>query len=165
VIEVPAFIIDRKVVLRDVGKHLTKALRAEIKDLLSAASVPTAVADRVQGLIAIYQPVLKMTKRSGQPNQSSSLMNPAYEINPRVEDAEDIAQAFQEFYDIIEEELYATGSPNLLTRIRPEGSSDEKERERKAKNQELNEVRIKDILEVIERTVCTLLYDRYVCFV
>lgn len=88
-------------------------------------------------------------------------MHPAYEVNPRVDEAEEVGQTFQEFYDVIENDLYATSSPRLSRRKQEGSVDDEKDRERRERDQEKNEAKIRDILEVIERTVCTLLYDRW----
>jgi hypothetical protein len=162
VISVPAFILDRRVSLKDVGKQLTKALRAEAKDALAGAGVPSAVMDRTLALLDTWQPLLKVPKKDSG-SGGGSLMSPNYAVNPVTEDADVIEDALQDFYGALEEDLHATSSPTSATlHKRRSDADDEKERDRAARKQVDQEARIKDTLEAVERTICTLLYDRCV---
>lgn len=153
VIDVAAFTVDRRIVFKDVSKGLIKALRAEEKELL--ASVPTWVSERAQGFMAGLHPLLKAPRGSPQ-SQGSHLMNPAYVVNPLDDAAEDISRDFQDFYAALEDDLHTGGSP-VVKRGHENG---EEEKEKKAKGRVDSEARIREILEVVERTVCSLLYDR-----
>lgn len=158
VIDVAAFTVDRRVVFKDVGKALVKALRAEAKDAL--AGCPPWVAERTQSFMAGFHPLLKAPRNSPQ-GQGSNLMSPAYVVNPLEDAAEDIARDFQDFYAAIEEDLRAGGSP-VIARRDHEGGHDEKDREKKARGRIDSEAKIREVLETVERTVCSLLYDRQV---
>lgn len=156
IIEVAAFTVDRRIVFKDVGKALVKALRTEAKEQL--ASVPPWVSERTQSFMAGLHPLLKAPRGSPQ-SQNSHLMSPAYVVNPLEDAAEDLARDFQDFYSALEDELHAGGSP-VVGRRGHDNGEDDKEKERKTRGRVDSEVRIREILEVVERTVCSLLYDR-----
>lgn len=157
-IDVAAFTIDRRIVFKNVGKALTKALRAETKDQL--AGVPPWVTERVQAFMACLYPVLKAPRGSPQ-SQGSHLMSPAYVVNPLEDAVENVARDFQDFYATLEEDLRAGGSP-VVGRRSHENGDDEKEKERKMRGRVDSEAKIREIMETVERVVCSLLYDRSV---
>jgi hypothetical protein len=110
VVDVSAFVLDRRVVLKNAGKALTKALRAEAKDMLAATSVLSDAADRAQGFLPRHAPLFRAPRGAG----AASLMRPAHKPNAAADDAEALAVAFPDFYAAVEDELHASASPTLL---------------------------------------------------
>jgi hypothetical protein len=158
-IDVPAFIVDRRVTLKDVGRQLHKALRTEAKDAMAGAGVPSSVMDRTLTFLNAWAPVVKGPKKPG--DGAGGLMSSNFVLNAPVDDASAAEQALQDLYAALEEDLRATGSPVSATlRRRTHEGDEEKERERVARRQMDLEARIRDVLEVIERVICTLLYDQ-----
>ncbi|ETW79165.1 hypothetical protein HETIRDRAFT_420333 [Heterobasidion irregulare TC 32-1] len=158
--DVNAFSIDRRIVRKDVTKHINRALKAEIKETLSVSGAPPWVVDRVNEFTAGLYPFTKGLPHSKGPfshGESGSPPSPVYIIDPPKETPEELSQQFQDFYDILEEELHTAKSP---TTARPRNESFEAEQEKKANTNYTDEVWIRDILEAVERVTCSLFYDR-----
>ncbi|KAH9967439.1 hypothetical protein BC827DRAFT_1174176 [Russula dissimulans] len=71
-----------------------------------------------------------------------------YVIDPPQETAEELAVQFQSFYVELEEALFAGGTEQ------------EKARERRPNGKYVSEKQAREILEVVERVICSLFYDR-----
>ncbi|EGN91890.1 hypothetical protein SERLA73DRAFT_118025 [Serpula lacrymans var. lacrymans S7.3] len=155
VVELSAFSIDRSIVSRDVRRDIVDALSSEMHEAFMG--LPTWVVDRVQSFTTFLHPLVKASKKTLQDIGSSPAKMP-YIINPLTESPEEISEKLQEFYSTLEQDLW-TGQTSLR---RKEGPSvefgDDKERQDKFKAED--DLRIREILELVECTICTLFYDR-----
>ena len=157
-VEVAAYTIDRRVVRKDVGKAINKALKLEVKEALS--SVPSWVIDRVHDFsIGLYPFVRSHDVKQG------TTSSPLYVIEPPHETAEELARQFQSFYAELEEDLLTGGSSPVTARPAREASSEadqENARERRPNGKAVSEQHAHGILEAVERVICSLFYDRFV---
>ena len=154
VVEISAFIIDTPIIRRTVVKSLAKAIKSEVKELLG--SVPTWTVDRVQTFSASMLPFPKK-QRSTREGTAVDKIAPAYSVAAYEELPGDLEDAFQAFYESIEDELRVDGSPTTFRR-RDDKPDDDSVRA-KAKDQD---EKVNDVLERVERTLCTVFYDRQV---
>ncbi|KII87103.1 hypothetical protein PLICRDRAFT_42742 [Plicaturopsis crispa FD-325 SS-3] len=155
VVEVSAFTIDRRIVRKDVGKEITKALKTEIKE--SLAGTPSWVVDRVQNFSVGLYPLVKAPKKSPPPPEGGVSPPPSpYMVNASEEIPEELSEKFQDFYALLEQDLRAGGSPLLGRRREDVSADDDRERERRVES----DSRVREILESVERTICTLFYDK-----
>ncbi|TFK39557.1 hypothetical protein BDQ12DRAFT_682001 [Crucibulum laeve] len=183
VVEVPAFTIDRKIVRKDLAKEVNKALKNEVRDALAACAplgsvpVPGWVAERIQEATAGWFPFVKVAPAS--PNARRTLVKSGdspstkdtWIVNPMEESPEDIAERLQDFYICLEQDMRAGGTPFLPRRRdkerdrenekeRESDAEDEKKRETREQEKLAGEGRIRGVMEAVERTVCTIFYDR-----
>lgn len=101
----------------------------------------------------------KLQDIGGNPNRI------VYAVNGALDKPEELADKFQAFYRVVEAELRNEGHVRVEEGTREDGVdtgglqdlAPVGEKEAKA-----DEVRIRDVLETIESTLCTLLYDRQV---
>lgn len=156
VIEVSAFTIDSALNRRNISKDLTKFVKNEIKEALTGC--PSWVLDRTQTFSTTFVPFPKAPRRpkDGNGNQiiasdQSSLLSLVADEDP----IEEVSQAFQLFYEKLEEDLKAEGSSSSFRRKDGRQSEDEKEKER----HELDD-KVRDTLEKVERALTTIFYDR-----
>jgi hypothetical protein len=157
-IEVAAFTIDRRIIRKDVGKAINKALKLEVKEALSSSGVPSWIIDRVHDFTVGLYPFVK-SHDAKQGITPSSL----YVIEPPHETAEELARQFQAFYAELEEALVAGGGSPVTARPVREASLEmeqEKPRERRPNGKAVSEQHARVILEAVERVVCSLFYER-----
>ena len=178
--EVPAFTIDRKIIHKDISKEMNNALKAEMKAALLAAPVPGWVADRTIEFTVDWFPFsTAATTAPHLDKKNSKDRGKVYEVNPVEEVSEDAAERLQDFYFELEQDMRAhtpfrpkhsipvskEGSTKHADRVEKEPESDadhEKDRERREHEKLDSEAKIRDIMEAVERTVCSLFYDRSV---
>jgi len=181
--EVPAFTIDRKIIHKGVSKEMNKALKAEMKAALLAAPVPGWVADRTIEFTVDWFPfTIAATTAPHLDKKNSKDKGKVYEVNPVEEGSEDAAERLQDFYFELEQDMRAhtpfrpkhsipvsrEGSMKHADReqvVEKEPESDAenvKEREMKEHEKLDSDAKIRDIMEAVERTVCSLFYDRSV---
>ncbi|KAJ8694979.1 hypothetical protein PTI98_007609 [Pleurotus ostreatus] len=168
VCEITAFAINRKIVSKDIGREINRALRAEIKE--SLAGLPTSVTDRVHEFSSDFYPLVKASKFSankkpfkttetgspGFPGQSPAASSSSVLIiNPILESPEDLSERFQDFYASVEEDLRG-GSTPFLSRKRDDQPPGEETVTQKIDS----DAKIAEIMETVERTICSLFYDR-----
>ncbi len=159
-IEVAAYTINRRIVRKDVTKAINKALKIEVKETLSSSGVPPWAIDRVHDFTVGLYPFVRShdVKQGATP---SSL----YVIDPPQETAEELATQFQAFYVELEERLLGGGVSPATTRPIRENFPDaeqEKARERRPNGKAVSEQHMREVLEAVERVVCSLFYDRFV---
>ncbi|TDL23809.1 hypothetical protein BD410DRAFT_746660 [Rickenella mellea] len=159
VVEVSAFAIDRHINRREVAKVLTKAIKTEIKD--SLAGIPPWVVDRVQSFSINLHPMPKTSKRARSevvPSDASY----AYSVSTIDEPPDEMERTFQSFYSSLEEDLNSSsgGSPTLLRKRDERNAEDDNERKKGISDKDEHEARNRQILEKVERTICSLFYDR-----
>ncbi|KAH7919350.1 hypothetical protein BV22DRAFT_1123345 [Leucogyrophana mollusca] len=157
IVEVSAFSIDRHICRKDVGRDIVSALKSEIQDSLN--DVPPAICERVQNFAAWLHPLVKSPKKKLHDIGGSPSKTP-YIINAILESPEEIADKFQEFYAALEHELQASDSPISSRRREDPFVEGEHENERREREKAENDTRVHEILETVERTLCTLFYDR-----
>ena len=145
---------------KDVGKAMNKALKLEVKEALSSSGVPSWVIDHVYDFTVGLYPFAR--SRDVKQGTTSS---PLYVIEPPHETAEELARQFQYFYAELEEDLLAGGSSPVTARPAREAFSEadqEKARERRPNGKAVSEPHAREILEAVERVICSLFYDRSV---
>ncbi|KAI9464818.1 hypothetical protein F5148DRAFT_999971 [Russula earlei] len=157
-IEVAAYSIDQRIVRNDVSKAINKVLKNEVKETLASSGVPSWVIDRVHDFTVGLHPFV----RSSDMKQGTTPPS-LYVIDPPQETAEELATQFQAFYVDLEEALLAGGvSPVTARPIRESilEAEQEKARERRPSGKIVSEQRAREILEAVERVICSLFYDR-----
>ncbi len=156
-IEVAAYSIDRRIVRKDVSKAINKALKNEVKETLLASGVPSWAIDHVHDFTAGLYPFVK----NGNTKNGTASSSP-YIIDPPRETAEELATQFQTFYADLEEGLFSGGNSGTARPTR-DGSLEaeqEKARERRSNGKVMSEEHVCEVLEAVERVICTLFYDR-----
>lgn len=90
-----------------------------------------------------------------------------YVVNDVIGGAEELAEKMQEFYGVIEAELrrgVQRGAGVSAEQGDVPGQKVEEDEKEDAHAEEEEEARIRDVLETVEATLCSLLYDRYTSF-
>jgi len=171
VIETSVMVIQRKIVRKDVGKAMNKNVRREIKASLNPLTlntsdgvmeVPEWVVQRVLELCEFWFPFIRApktisSKKFGAMGHGSEKEREQWVVNPmEVEHFEDTVDFIQDFYakleDYLRVEFLGTNNHNE--------SSDQEKTERATTTRE--EIMIQSIIELVEKTVCSIFYDRYV---
>lgn len=148
--DVSAFTIDRAIIRRNVSKTISKLIKTEIKE--SLAGLPTWVIDRAQNFAACFLPFPKSLKqlKDGSASVPTSDQSSIISVSAYDDPISDVSQAFQGFYESLEEELRAGDSPSSLRKkdsVHNENGVDKK---------------VRDTLEKVERTLTSVFYDRLV---
>lgn len=148
--DVFVYTIDRKIVRNEVAKEVNKGLRAELKSVL-LGSTPNWVVDRVLYFTTEWMPFVRVrgSKRDG-------LERVGYVVNALEESSDDAADRVQEFLGLLEEDLRGA---MVKRRTSSEGEADTEKGEKEAEG---FQERIREILELVERVVTSLFYERYV---
>jgi hypothetical protein len=134
-------------------KDLAKAIKNEIKE--SLGNVPSWVADRVQAFCASMLPFPKK-QRSSREGTAVEKIAPAFTVAAYEELPDELEDAFQSFYELLEEQLKADNSATGL-RIWEDKQNDESSVNKEKAQQE---GKVREILERVERTLCSVFYDR-----
>jgi hypothetical protein len=165
-------------VRRDVAKEINKTLKAEVKATLEAASasalgnvpIPAWVVDRVHDITADWYPFIKQTAplRKRRLNEKETTGS-GYIVNAYEENAGDAAERLQDFYFGLEQDMRAGGTPFISKRKDKDKekdaeseAEDEKVRDKREQERMGGETRIRAVMEVVESTITSLFYDRYV---
>jgi len=168
VIETSVMVIQRKIVRRDVGKAMNKNVRREIKASLAlntsdgAMEVPEWVVQRVLELCEFWFPFIRApktisSKKFGAAGHGYEKEREQWVVNPmEVEHFEDTVDFIQDFYAKLEDYLRV----ELLGANNHNESSGQGKTERATTMRE--EIMIRSIIELVEKTVCSIFYDRYV---
>ncbi|KAG6846732.1 hypothetical protein H0H93_012197, partial [Arthromyces matolae] len=164
VVEISAFTIDRKIIRKDVARDMNKALKREVKALLETGlHMPSWVGDRVHEFTAEWYPFVKEDKNKSLLLSRSPVEKDnggQYVVSWTEEAPENSSIRVQDFYLALEQEMrLSEGSP--MGRYKKEseegdGASDEK----RIKDKIESEAKIKESMDVVERTICSLFYDR-----
>jgi hypothetical protein len=175
-IEVSAFTIDRRIVRKEIGREMNKILKAELKAALNASAslgnipIPSWIVERVQHMTATWYPFVKapssspLKKKTGSEKETSSI---GYFVNPVAENPDDIAERLQDFYSCLAQDMMRIGRTPFSSKRREKDESDgEDDQERGKREHEMMgiETRVRDVMEVVERTITSLFYDRFVLF-
>ena len=174
-IEVSAFTIDRRIVHKEIGREMNKVLKAELKAALNASAslgnnpMPSWIVERVHDVTAPWYPFVKVPssssrKKLGSEKETSSSIG--YFVNPVAENPDDAAERLQDFYLCLAEDMRVGGMPFSSKRKERDGEDGEDEQERDKREHEMMEVetRVRDVMEVVERAITSLFYDRFVPF-
>ena len=154
---------------------MNKILKAELKAALNASTslgntpMPSWIVERVQDMTATWYPFVKapssspLKKKTGSEKETSSI---GYFVNPDAENSDDAAERLQDFYLCLAEDMRVGGMPFSPNRREKEESDGVDEQERDKREHEIMEIetRVRDVMEVVERTITTLFYDRFVPF-
>ncbi|KAJ8516880.1 hypothetical protein ONZ45_g5866 [Pleurotus djamor] len=168
--EISALAISHKVVFKDIGKEINRALRAELKESLQG--IPASVIERVHQFSADFYPLIKASRNpsprkakkapqvvvEGTPPGASPSSSSMLVVNPIQETPEDLCERFQDFYASLEEDLRG-GSTPFLSRKREDQSQSQGVPEATPQKVD-SEAKVMEIMETIERTICSLFYDR-----
>ncbi|KAF5332134.1 hypothetical protein D9611_008124 [Ephemerocybe angulata] len=161
-IDVTAFTIDRKIVRYDVAKEINKGLKHEIKGLLASSSgpkdafpMPGWVLDRVLDFTVDWFPFVRVKAKQDQERSG-------YVVNTLEESSDDAADRVQEFLMLLDQDLRAAGTPFVHRHSRGSESDADVEKERDRREQEglQVETRVREVLELVERIICSLFYER-----
>ncbi|RDB15935.1 hypothetical protein Hypma_003597 [Hypsizygus marmoreus] len=169
VVDVSAFTIDRRIVRKDVAKDMNKALKKEVKDALGEAALPAWVVDRVHEFTAEWYPFVRdKTPGGGRGGEKAGKEGSAFGVAWVGDSPEDTATRMQDFYLGLEQDLRVWVS-SFLGRGKREREVDgegEKnaggsvEDERRVRDKIDNEAKIKEVMDAVERAICSLFYDR-----
>jgi hypothetical protein len=159
--DISAFTIDRRILRKEVGREMNKALRNEVKE--SLAGLSSWVVERVHEFTAELYPLVKASSRRtvGIGKGEKVPPVPAYVVNEFEETPEQISQRLQDFYGQLEQDLRLGGTP-FLGRRREEQGEGEKDNERRVLEKMESEGKIREALEIVEKTICSCFYDRWV---
>ena len=171
-IEVSAFTIDRRIFRKEIGREMNKILKAELKAALNASAslgnipMPSWIVERVQDVTAPWYPFVKSTsistlkKKTGSEKETSPI---GYFVNPFAENPDDAAERLQDFFLCLAEDMRVGGIPVSSPNRREKDELDGVEEQERDKR-EHEETRVRDVMEIVERTITTLFYDRFVPF-
>ena len=154
---------------------MNKVLKAELKAALNASAslgnipMPSWIVERVHDVSAVWYPFVKAASSSpkkklgGSEKETSSI---GYFVNPVAENPDDAAERLQDFYLCLAQDMRVGGKPLSSKRKEKDESDAEDEQERDKREHELMEIetRVRDVMEVVERTITSLFYDRFVSF-
>ncbi|KAG5339356.1 hypothetical protein C0989_004636 [Termitomyces sp. Mn162] len=168
VIEISAFTIDHKIVRKDIAKDMNKALRREAKSLLETGlHMPSWVGDRVHEFTAEWYPFVKEDKNKSlllnhRTREKEKKENGDQYVVAWTEEApENTAERVQGFYLALEQELRLSEESFLARLMKEHGENGESaEDEKRVKEKIESEAKIQESMETVERTICTLFYDR-----
>ncbi|THH32050.1 hypothetical protein EUX98_g2138 [Antrodiella citrinella] len=181
---VPAFTLNTRIIRRDVAKGVLKAIHTEIKRDLDHA--PSWVSERLEEFAAKCE-LLPFVKN--KPKNSLKLVagsgagdvvaQAGYSVPKEIsgeDGVEELGRRCQEFYLDLEEELarrkwrvgkFLGHSPHVNGAVSVESASassgDEKEKDGDDGDDQVEdekEKRIREMLENVERTLCSMFYDR-----
>ncbi|KAF9525927.1 hypothetical protein CPB83DRAFT_817737 [Crepidotus variabilis] len=170
-IEMSAFAINRRIVMKDVGKDINKAIKTELKLSLKGAaargeaSIPYWTTERVLDFAVDWYPFVKspgtpVKAKFGGDRSPRDSGRPTFVVNSLEENPDDMADRMQEFFQALEEDMRVSGTP--FTTARKESGSeiaDEKEIRKGTERQE-DQLKIQEVMEVVERSINWLFYDR-----
>ncbi|QRV88906.1 nuclear receptor corepressor 2 [Ceratobasidium sp. AG-Ba] len=149
---VAAYAIDRRISRATIAKEATRAIKGEIKAVLSTSGIPSWVKDRVTSFVNPLLPVPKASRRlSGGANQT---------LRPDMSSPQAASDSVQHFFGSMEEELFAYFGAG--GRRKEDPSVDEKTAaDAKREDNEEKDRRMREVMEKVERVVCTLFYERF----
>ncbi|KAF8141862.1 hypothetical protein EV363DRAFT_35915 [Boletus edulis] len=159
-IDISAFVIDTVLSRTEIATGIIGALKGEIAIALN--DQPPWIVERVHTFALPYFPFVKLP--AGKKKLQDIGGNPnrvVYAVNAALDKPEEYADKFQAFYRAVEAELRNTGRVRAEEGTHVDGldtsglQDAEPERE-----EQVDEAQIRDVLETIEATLCTLLYDR-----
>lgn len=164
-----------------MAKSVLRTIHNEIKHELHSA--PSWVSDRVEDFATKHSllPFLKYKPKTKLGGTAEAGQATGYTVTPDLtgeDGVEELGRTFQEFYIDLEEELmrrkWRLGRgmlPNGGTSVGSSGDEKEKavEKEKDAEERDgedlvvtdEKEKRMREILEIAERTLCSMFYDRY----
>ncbi|CUA78118.1 Nuclear receptor corepressor 2 [Rhizoctonia solani] len=144
---VPAITIDRRISRAAIAKDATRAIKGEIKSVLSGQGVPSWVKDRV---IAFVNPLLPIPKASRRMSNSGSKTPTPDMTSPQA-----CSDSIQYFLSGMEDELFAY----FGNKRKEDPNVDEKAATDRADNEEKDR-KMRGVMEKVERSICALFYDR-----
>ncbi|KAG9086937.1 hypothetical protein FS749_003276, partial [Ceratobasidium sp. UAMH 11750] len=153
---VAAYTIDRRISRSAIAKEATRAIKGEIKAALSVNGVPGWVKDRVTAFVNPLLPVPKATRRlSGGASQTP---------RPDMSSPQAASDSVQHFLSLTEDELFTYfGVGNSPTGRRKEDPGVDEKAAATAKREDTadKERKMRDVMEKVERVVCSLFYERF----
>jgi hypothetical protein len=159
---------------------MNKALRRDVQDYLTNAhpnvALPVWVIDRVHEFTAPWYPIVEDTEHvlGSGPRQKKidagtgdKRKENIYVVNRLEETSDDAAARLQDFYLELEQDVriggpsaWGAGKVEDKVKAKEEGEEHEKDDERRVREKIDDEARIKEVMEVVERTICSSFYDR-----
>lgn len=164
-------VIQRKIVRRDVGKVMNESVRREIKTFLNpltfrtsdgVVEAPEWVVQRVLELSEFWFPFIRAPKtvsssKAAVVEHGAEKEREEWVVNPmEVEYIEDTVDLIQDFYAQLEDYLRVE-----LLGTNGHGETSGQERNERATTMR-EEIKIRGIIELVEKTICSLFYDRSV---
>lgn len=134
--------------MHSVSRQIHKELRREVQDVFKEDGVPSWVAERALVFMSPYLPVMKSKKTGSYSVQEDANCN---------KPVSELSDAFQGFYEELEEEIRnVRGNP----RRQEDGSQAQSAKETGEKEKNINEVKLREIMDSVEKVLCTVLSDR-----
>lgn len=193
VIGVPAFTLSRRINRRSVARDVLRAVQHEVRAGLVPAGAPSWVAERIEEF-AEREGLLPFVKGKGSKRLEDGSSLGGYIVGggvSRDEPMDDVGQRFQDFYSEVEEQLVkrkwrgrrsfgkglvlqhlngsvassadSSTSGDEKESVRDEDET-EKEDEAEEKPEDEAEKKIRAVVEAVERTICSVFYDRCATF-
>lgn len=187
-ISVYAYAISTSISRPAVAKQISKALKAEINEALVPVA-PGWVAERTIEFTSEFFPFIKPSGKGAGASKSMTLVAGKgaskgkdeaavtagkYVINEGSfgETMENLSERFQDFYSALEGDL-RTSISSLFPPSHEKDGSDEKqdinvnetEKEKRERKSDESEDKLRGVMEVVERVICELLYDRYIILI
>ncbi|KAL4064059.1 hypothetical protein V8B97DRAFT_2078625 [Scleroderma yunnanense] len=160
-ITISAFTIPTSLSLQHISTSIVSALTSDLASSLTAQ--PPWLVERVQTFASAFFPFVRASvggkkKKKKLQDLVGNAGGGGYVVNDVMGGAEELSQRMQEFYGVIEAEMRRDARP---VESGEHGDGNERQAgvdEREAQEEE--ETRIRDVLETVEATLCSLLYDR-----
>jgi hypothetical protein len=155
VVEISVFTIDQRIIGQNVARGIVEGIKREIEESLT--DLPLWAVERVHEFTQDLYPAVNAPKKAPTTAETDSW----YIVNTFQETPEAASQRFQNFYALLEQDLRLEWAPSQ-SRHSETDSNSEFDQERRMQEKMASEIKIRDILETVERTVCSLFYDRQV---
>lgn len=139
------YVIQGRIIKKDVLKGITASLKAELKEALTG--LPSWLVERTTGFTAPLHPVIPSDLKkpmTRQPSSSTKVL-----LEPDMTDQNTASDSFQNFYFSLEEEL----------RVK-EQATDGSEKKVEMHDTAIAELRRFQTVERVERAICALFYDQ-----
>ena len=162
-IEVSAFALDRRILRRDIAREINKGLRSELKAAFKSGtrSLPRWVTERIHELTADWYPFLN-ARSNGRDSVNASRKDAtiqSFRVNSIEENLEDTSERLQDFFTLLEQDLRSAGGPAGSSKRSDKESASDVEGVVEESNVE-TETKIRETLEVVERLITWLFYER-----
>lgn len=167
-IEVSAFIIQKKILRADIGRHVNRALKQEVKDFLLSSkagcstdvdvNIPQWVTERVHEITSGWYPFVQeptMLRRSAAVNREES----PYTVAWVPWDGDEVPERVQEFYRLLEADLRVLGSLGR-TELHQDDADTQSGNVEKGGEHVQDDTRVTLVMERIEECISVLFYDR-----
>jgi hypothetical protein len=143
-VNVSVYVIQGRIIKKDVVKGIANSVRAEMKEALTG--LPSWIVDRA---ISFTAPLLPFNGSDSKKSLAKQPSSPKVELD--ISDQTRASESFQAFYFSLEEEMKQKEMENESSEKKTERHYDAAAEERRLQT-----------VERVERAICALFYDQYV---